>query len=438
MRLTPLLTACLSLTLAACGDRAPGSGEDGDPAARAGHGRVLLVGVDGAAPRLVDELLAEGALPNLAVLARSGARGTIRSLTPIDSPPIWNTIATGKLPAAHGIRGFAYEQADGGRALYLGSHRRSHALWNIVSDAGRTAVVVNFWNTYPPERIRGVMVSDHLIPRNVSVRREMTGAAAVPAGPTVHPEAWQARAAEILRDRTPLTSFTNPLVDDPELPDWLALVGDDLPRRFEEDGALTRLSLALEAEWQPDLLMVLLPGVDRVSHFLWGSLVEDQSVYPEELRQDATRRAAGRRALTRYYRYVDALLGLLVARYDGDDLIVVLSDHGFEPGRGLGILTGVHEGEAAIDGVVFARGPGIAAGTRIGGFSVADVAPTLLAWMGLAVGRDMDGRVASFVGVDEPAFVDTHDLTPVERIAVDPSGAEDEIHRQLEQLGYIE
>ena len=135
---------------------------------------------------------------------------------------------------------------------------------------------------------------------------------------------------------------------------------------------------------------------------------------------------------------MDALLGLLVARYDGDDLIVVLSDHGFEPGRGLGILTGVHEGEAAIDGVVFARGPGIAAGTRIGGFSVADVAPTLLAWMGLAVGRDMDGRVASFVGVDEPAFVDTHDLTPVERIAVDPSGAEDEIHRQLEQLGYIE
>lgn len=433
------LTA-LSIATSGCTERGVDPAED---TTGRRPGRVLLVGIDGASPRLVGPMLAAGELPTLAELARSGAYGTVRSLVPIESPPIWNTVATGKLPAAHGILGFAHEDANGDRALFFGTDRRTHALWNIVSDAGLTAGVVNFWNTYPPELIDGVMVSDHLIARNIAARREMSGADAVPPGPTVYPSEWQDRAAKIIRDREPLTDFENPLIGDPDLPGWLGLVGDDLPRRFHEDGALTRVALAIEDALHPDLLMVLLPGVDRASHFLWGSLIDDQTRYPEELRLTAVQRAAGRRALTTYYRYVDALLGHLVDRYGADDLIIVLSDHGFESGRGLGILTGVHEGDEAIDGVAFARGPGIAAGSTITNFGVADVTPSVLAWMGLPIGRDMDGRVPDFLGTARlgatgPALVDSHDIGPVPRMALRPSGAEDEIIEQLERLGYIE
>ena len=68
---------------------------------------------------------------------------------------------------------FAYPGEDGKNTLYLSSDRKVHALWNIVSDAGLSVGVVNFWNTYPPEVINGVMVSDHLLARNIEGRRKM-------------------------------------------------------------------------------------------------------------------------------------------------------------------------------------------------------------------------------------------------------------------------
>ena len=64
------------------------------------HGRVLLVGIDGASPRLVEPLLAAGRLPNLARIAREGVWGRLQSHLPLASPRIWNTIATGKAPEA--------------------------------------------------------------------------------------------------------------------------------------------------------------------------------------------------------------------------------------------------------------------------------------------------------------------------------------------------
>lgn len=433
MRPTSLLLLLALLVAAGCDGGHEGAGTRGD-----GVGRVLLVGLDGAAPELVDRLIAEQQLPHLAAIARAGASGRLRSIAPLYSPRIWNTIATGKLPPGHGILGFAYTDGKGGQSLYLSHHRKAHALWNIVSRAGKRVGVVNLWNTYPPARVNGVMVSDHLLARAVSGRRAITGAADVPNGPLTYPAEWEARIASLVEDDTPLTDIANPLADDPELPAHLSVLGERLPDAYAEDAKLARIALEIEAAVRPDLLMVLLPGVDRVSHMLWGSLVEDQSLYPEEVRFDAGERRAGRRALETYYRYADALVGLLVERYDGDDLVLVLSDHGFEAGLELDILTGSHHGEAALDGVLFARGPGIAPRSRIEGASVTDVTPTVLAWMGLAVGADMDGRVASFVATDAPETIPTWDTEPIPRLALRPSGAEDELVDRLEALGYLE
>ena len=431
-RLTsPLLLLCLAaFASGGCG---------ADPAPRAERaGRVLIVGIDGAAPALVDRLIAEDKLPHLASLARDGAAGTIRSLSPIDSPRIWNTVATGKPPAAHGITHFATKGPDGENRLLLSTDRKVHALWNIVSDAGHRVGVVNFWNTYPPERIDGVMVSDHVIARNIEGRQRISKAGDAPLGPVIHPPGWHDRLSALLREPSRLTPFDNPLRDNPDLPRYLVLVGDDLPRRFDEDTALARIALEIEREIAPRLLMVLLPGVDRASHFLWGSLQDDQTIYDEQLRVGEREKAGGRAALETVYRHADALVGLLMEGFGDEDLVLVLSDHGFEPGRGMGLLTGVHEGEASIDGIAFARGPGIAPGSTIAGFRVADVTPTVLAWMGLPVGADMEGRVASFLDAGEVATVPSHDTRPIERMALRPSGAEDEIVEQLRELGYVE
>ena len=175
-------------------------------------GRVLLVGVDGATPRLVEAWTEEGWLPHLAALAREGASGPLRSHYPLLSPRIWNSIATGKGPEKHGIDRWVYEDDEGQLHLYRSGDRKAHALWNIASDRGRTVGVVNWLTTHPPEEIEGVMVSDFAIPGEREAHERVatfdarglggagSGVAPSPAGEllhAVHPPEWAARLERI-------------------------------------------------------------------------------------------------------------------------------------------------------------------------------------------------------------------------------------------------
>lgn len=408
------------------------------PPAAEGGGRVLVIGIDGATLRIVEPMLEAGRLPALAALSREGASGPLRSHAPIYSPRIWNSIATGKAPEKHGIEGFTYKDDEGRQQLYLSLHRRAHALWNIASDAGLAVGVVNWWNSYPPEVIRGVMVSDHAKPTRLDELRRLTGAVtAETAGATVHPAAWGPRVAEIFEARESITAAGDPFLGNLAIPPFMQR--EELSKRYYDDAAAAKIALEVDLRLSPDLLMVFLPGIDRVSHRLWAA-VEDESAYPESLQLSSAGRVAAREALERYYAYTDELIGLLSQRFGPRDLVLVLSDHGFEAGEHLGDLTGVHDGEEALDGVLFARGPGIAPGTSTRGTSVNDVTPTVLAWLGLPQGRDMDGRPAAFLSppTAQPPAIATHDTKEIDRLELAPSGSENAILDQLRALGYIE
>ncbi len=424
-RRTALLPTCvLSLLLVSgCSEKPPG--------------RALLVGIDGASTRVVGPMLEAGSLPNLAALAASGVHGTIRSQFPIDSPPVWNSIVTGVSPKQHGSPSFAYKDDQGEKQLFLSTHRRVPAVWNILSAAGFSVGVVNFWNTYPPDRMNGVMISDHVLAREVDGRAMISRAQAPEQGTTVYPEDWAARIDALLDDPTPLTGVANPFRNNDALPKWV--LKHDLIRRYEEDGALGRIALAIERDLQPDLMMVLLPGVDRISHHLWGNL-EPPEKYPPRLRPDDDARAAGLGAVQDYYRYVDAILGLLLEDFGPDDLVIVLSDHGFEAGTALMYLTGKHETEAAIDGIFFARAPGIASpGGTTGEIGVRDVTPTLLAWFGVPIGEDMSGTpMPFFESSQRTTTIASHRDTVIEKVTRVASGVEGEIIERLRMIGYLE
>ncbi len=395
------------------------------------RGRVLLVGIDGATLRIARPMLESGRLPNLAALGRDGVYGRIQSQMPLSSPRIWNSIATGVGPHKHGILTFAYEGRDGRQRLYGSTDRKALALWNIASDAGLSVAVINWWTTFPVDRVDGVIISDHVLEREIEGRRDLTGAA-LEAGPVTHPSRWEERVARLLAEGGRASGATDPFADRDALPAWAKPA--ELSRRFENDDAVTRIALAVESEIRPDLMMVFLPGIDRVSHWLWGAVEPD----PDDggSRFDARQRVAAAAALRATYAYTDALIGALLARYGADDLVMVVSDHGFEAG-GAGALTGTHETVNALYGVVFARGPGIGAPTEPRGFSVNDVTPTILAWLGLPVAEDMDGRPGAFLHVPEVARIASYG-GPVERAGDAPSGAEGAILERLGALGYLE
>ena len=113
--------------------------------------RALIVGIDGATLDVVRPLIEAGRLPNLASLANAGVLGELVSALPIQSPRIWNTIATGKAPRRHGILSFTFDAPNGERRLYLSHHRKVPALWNILTHHGVSVSAVNWWNTWPPE-----------------------------------------------------------------------------------------------------------------------------------------------------------------------------------------------------------------------------------------------------------------------------------------------
>jgi len=408
-----------------------GCGDGSEP-----HGRVLLVGIDGATLRVALPLIREGKLPNLARIGTEGVFGPLRSHIPLTSPRIWTSIATGKSPRHHGIMSFARTGADGKQHLYQSSDRKVPALWNIVSNAGKSVAVVNWWTTYPLEKVRGVIVSDHLLARELQGRRNLTGAPAEEAGPIVYPEAWEERVQALSKATGRLTDVADPFLDRAAFPNWA--MPERLSERYRNDEWVTRIALEIDRELHPDVLMVFLPGIDRVSHRLWGAL-EPESEYPRPLFTPEQRDVAAS-ALRRYYEYSDALIGKLLEGFGSDDLVLVVSDHGFEAGAGLLFLTGEHKSAKALHGVIFARGPDIAPPKQKRPVSVDDVTPTILAWLGLPVGDDMDGRPAPFLAIDpaEIARVPTYDGQPIERLGAVPSGAEEAMLGHLRSLGYLE
>jgi len=428
--ITPATATAIALASFGCGEEPPVPAEPG---------RVLLIGIDGASPIVTDSLMAEGSLPNLRALADGGVYGALRSVLPLYSPRIWNTIATGKTAEEHGVMAFVKLDEEEKKHLYLSQDRVVPALWNILSAAGLKVGVINWWTTYPPEKIDGVMVSDHFFPEQIAMIRKTFRDAGDSDENLMHPPGWLDAARYALEEAPPLTESADPFASDLLLPRWInrAL----LSRQFKTDNEVARVALAAQRDFEPDVMMVFLPGIDRVSHWLWGNL-ESPDLYPPGLQTTEEARAGGREALFRYYEYTDALIGALMQDYGPDDLVLVISDHGFEAGVSMMYLTGEHDSPGALDGVIYARGRGIQAGIEASGVTVYDVAPSVLAWLGLPVADDMEGGAADFLPASyRPPKVPTvasYDDVPVERTTSDASGREGQIVEHLRGLGYLE
>lgn len=407
---------------------------------------MLVVGLDGATNRVIDPLVAKGELPNLARIAREGVRGAVRPAGPILSPRIWTTFATGLPAEAHGIEGWVHEGPRGGLLLYSNLDRTAPALWNVASAEGRSVGVLNWLMTQPPDRVAGVMISDHAVPGVTESRLPLARAiASRKFGPSdaevtapeiavayAWPPEWVARTREIrATEEPPLTSVASPFGGEGPVDGFMHGV-------YRDDELTVRTALDVEAELRPDLLMVYLPGVDRVSHFLWQGIEVPSDPQPGREVYESAHRERQREQLLAYYRFADALLGQLLTRFGAGDFVFVLSDHGFEAATSPYDMPGVHESEAARNGILYARGPGIEAGTSAPTLADVDVLPTLLAALALPAAQDLPGRVAAFLDAPAAEPVTSYAELPIERVESKASGVDEEILEKLRTLGYVE
>src|SRR5579872_2798245 len=155
MRIRPylfFLIAMLAGSLAACRHRAT------VPARRP---PLIVVGIDGGEWKVIHRLWDEGKLPNLKKIADRGVATTLHTAYN-SSPVIWTTIATGVVPAVHGITDFVVPTSRGDVPI-SSDVRKVPALWNMLSRTGKRVAVLNWWGSWPAEDVNGVVLSDRAL-----------------------------------------------------------------------------------------------------------------------------------------------------------------------------------------------------------------------------------------------------------------------------------
>jgi predicted AlkP superfamily phosphohydrolase/phosphomutase len=141
--------------------------------------KVIVIGLDGLSPEIVSRLLEAGQLPNLARLKAKGGYSRVATTRPAQTPVAWSTFATGTNPGGHGIFDFLrrnpknylpdlalnrYEQKNAFLPPKAVNLRGGTPLWELLKTAGRGATVLRCPCTYPPDPIRGRMLSGMGVP----------------------------------------------------------------------------------------------------------------------------------------------------------------------------------------------------------------------------------------------------------------------------------
>lgn len=265
--------------------------------------RVFLLGLDGATWDLLDPLIAEGRLPNLARLRAEGASGVLRSTSPPLSPVAWTCVMTGKNPGRHGVYEFV-EYGHDPRKGRVNSSRtiRSDLVWEIAGRHGKETVAGAVPMSYPPRKAPGFYLGDFLSP---------PGAADFASDP----ELFRELEAHLGRPYRPWATVVH---DGGHEADALADLVDFLDQHLRAVEFLAR-----RCSW--DLFAFDLMATDRIQHELWHTW--DPS-HPKARGRDLS---SVRDGFIGFWQKLDDGVGRIAGSLPDDVSTILMSDHGFGP-----------------------------------------------------------------------------------------------------------
>jgi predicted AlkP superfamily phosphohydrolase/phosphomutase len=259
--------------------------------------KVVVIGLDGATFDLIDPLINEGKLPTLAGMMQSGFRAQLRSTIPHHSGPAWTSFATGMSPGEHGI--YSFFQRDFGSYTYPPVNSRlvqAETLWQRISRAGKTVGVMNVPGTFPPVPVDGFMITGML-------------------SPGLDLAFYPPHLRERVLERAPDYSVEAiPLSDKAE---YLEMVHRSI-------GARKNAALYLLDQHPTDLFVVVFTELDRLQHFFWADMDLHHPVHLPSTSPDFAQ------AIENGYIAMDQAVKEIVEAVNGDTIVFVMSDHGFE------------------------------------------------------------------------------------------------------------
>jgi Type I phosphodiesterase / nucleotide pyrophosphatase len=211
----------------------------------------------------------------------------------------------------------------------------------------------------------------------------------------------------------------------------------------------------LESGREESLFAVYFDGFDAYCHLFWPdyrdfvAIRKGGSGSPEAIAQLDPQKLKIARVLDAHLARIDAFLGYLRDRMRPEDALVIVSDHGYGDNPGMKPIEREY-GQMirqphwhTLSGILVATGGPIRKGARGFEASVVDVTPTVLALLGLPVGRDMDGRPIEgllskeFLEKNPVSWIPTYDPTP-RKGTITPGAYDEAMKRRLRGLGYID
>jgi hypothetical protein len=339
--------------------------------------KVTIIGLEGLSFDVMIPLINDGKLPNFAWLLEEGSWGRLENFSPTDPLILSSSFNSGKFPSGHRkVSVFKYRilKTDQefeviprfilfGQLMRIGLLLRSEQdpswrsddIWTIFRDNG-TSFLLKDWQ-------QGSSVS------NPSPRAET-------------------RFNLIFKDLKLDTS----------------LVFSIVKRAFYSDFEYEDRVMQERNEIQPQILYFLLNGLNDVERYFY------KYTFPDlfgNIEQDEISRYSS--VIEKYYQFYDEIIGKYLASRKEDELLIVYSPHGIEPLPlwkrvvewiiGNAEISAYHE--FAPEGVVFFHGREISRGAYIQEVRLVDIAPTLLHYLGLPIGKDMDGIAVSSIFREE-------------------------------------
>ncbi len=258
--------------------------------------KVVVIGLDSATPQLVFDQWRDE-LPSLRKLMERGTYGELQSTVPPITVPAWMSMMTSKDPGRLGFYGFRNRADYSYDRMRIANSKAvvEDTVWDILSRAGKSVVLVGVPQTYPVKPTNGYIITSFLTP---STQSQFT------YPPELKGEV-ESLVGEYMLD---VGSFGT---EDKQ--DLLRQIYEMTEKRFKVVRYLLR-----EKEW--DLSVMVEIGLDRIHHGFWKFFDPRHPKYePGSPYQNA---------IKDYYEYMDREVGETLDMLDGDTAVLVVSDHG--------------------------------------------------------------------------------------------------------------
>jgi predicted AlkP superfamily phosphohydrolase/phosphomutase len=263
---------------------------------------LLLIGVDGATPELIERLTSTGHMPNLRALMRHGVYGRLASSVNCDPCSAWSSILTGVGSGKHGVWGMRNLTPESYQWRPANSRMlRAPTLPQMLTERGQEAGTLFVPMTFPAREAEYTTISGWLAP---SIESE--GFA--------HPSSVASLA------RRKLKEIPHPLQLRAHAASGRYAEGVDLA--VESLRARTALVLDLLGDRRWGFLAVNFIELDRVLRWYWHLIDRNHADFREDLYSEWGD------LITEIHEELDAQLGRLIDALEPDDHLMIISAHG--------------------------------------------------------------------------------------------------------------